>query len=77
LKPRDVARDAEINEGYLSMLISRKRDNPSLDILTRIADAMGVGIDDLRRPPPDKKVLEEISRLSPEQLDRLRRSKQP
>ena len=53
-KPSEVARGTNINEGYLSQLISGEKQNPSYKHVKRIADELGIPIDALRRLPPDR-----------------------
>jgi transcriptional regulator with XRE-family HTH domain len=73
LQPRAIAKAAGVSEPYLNQLIHRTKDNPSFKILFRIATAMGVGVKDLQSPPPSRSVLEEIKKIPPDQLERLRR----
>jgi transcriptional regulator with XRE-family HTH domain len=54
-KAVQVARDAGISEGYLSALISGKHDkDPTLSMLKAVAKAIGVPVQALFVPPPDK-----------------------
>jgi transcriptional regulator with XRE-family HTH domain len=49
-RPIDVVRGTEINEGYLSQLISGKKKNPSGLILAQIADFLGIPMSYFYRP---------------------------
>jgi transcriptional regulator with XRE-family HTH domain len=73
LQPRAVAKAAGISEPYLNQLIHRTKDNPSLKVLFKIANAMGMGVRDLQSPPPPRAVLEEIKKIPSAQFERLRR----
>jgi len=44
LKQKDMAREAGLNSGYLSELISGKRDNPGIDIIIKIAIRFNVNL---------------------------------
>lgn len=48
----EVSRDAPVNDGFLSLLISRERKNVSMLMLTKIARAIGVPTAKLLEPPP-------------------------
>lgn len=77
LQPRAIAKAASVSEPYLNQLIHRTKDNPTYKVLLRIAAAMGVGVKDLQGPPPSRSVIEEIRKLSREQLERLTRQPPP
>lgn len=70
-KPVDVARAVGIGESYLSSIKSQGRTNPSYSILFRIADELGITVDDLRRNPPPRSTVEAVSRLSAKAQERL------
>src|SRR5581483_10762365 len=55
LKPAEVARAAEVNEGYLSQLISGEKKNPSVGLLMDLARAMPQPFHytQFYQPPPD------------------------
>ncbi|MDW8006457.1 MAG: helix-turn-helix transcriptional regulator [Thermomicrobium sp.] len=50
LRQEDLAARAMVNQSYLSQIENGKRD-PSLDVLERIADALGIPVADLLREP--------------------------
>jgi hypothetical protein len=72
LQPRAIAKKAKVSEPYFNQLIHRKKENPSLKVLVRIADAMGVGLRDLQMPPPSPEVLKAIQIIPSDQIERLR-----
>ena len=74
-KPTEIAKNAKINEGYLSQLISGEKQNPSYDMIRRIADELKIGIDQLRRPPPDEKTVELVRSLDPAIIERIQRDR--
>jgi transcriptional regulator with XRE-family HTH domain len=43
----ELARRAKLTQGYVSQLLSGKRKNPSLEILKRLARALGVPVTEL------------------------------
>jgi transcriptional regulator with XRE-family HTH domain len=43
----ELARRAELTEAYVSQLLRGKRKNPSLEILKRLARALGVPVTEL------------------------------
>jgi transcriptional regulator with XRE-family HTH domain len=44
---RELARKAKVPPGYLAELESGKKTNPSLDVLKRLAKALGVPVTEL------------------------------
>jgi transcriptional regulator with XRE-family HTH domain len=70
-KPAEVAKAADINEGYLSQLISGQKKNPSALLLHSIADFIGIPMQYLYRPPPNRTWLAEAADLEPAILERL------
>ena len=44
---RELAKDAQMPPGYLAELETGKKKNPSLDVLKRLAKALGVPVTDL------------------------------
>lgn len=69
----DVVRVTGMNEGYLSELCSGKSDKiPGWSVMSGIADALGIPVDYLRRPPPDQGFIEQAASLDPAVLARLR-----
>lgn len=72
LKPRDVAKKAKVSEPYLNQLIHRKKENPSLKLLTKIAHAIGISLRDLQMPPPAPDVLRALQSIPADQIERLR-----
>jgi transcriptional regulator with XRE-family HTH domain len=43
----ELARKARLTEAYVSQLLKGKRKNPSLDVLKRLARALGVPVTEL------------------------------
>lgn len=76
-KPADVARKTGINEGYLSQLISGKKRNPAYPKIRLIADELGIGIDTLRKPPPDGPTIETLRGLDPRVVNRILQQPNP
>lgn len=71
LQARQVAKDAKMNEGYLSQLISGERTNPGGSVLFRVATAMGLKIHYLYEPPPPRELVRQAGRIDPGVLSRL------
>lgn len=73
LERRKIAKEAGITEGYLSLIINNhaldQPKNPSLGVALALADAIGVGVDLLRHPPPQ--TVEELRKLPADIVDRL------
>lgn len=73
LERRKIAKIAGITEGYLSLIINNHElpepKNPSLMVALALADAIGVGVDLLRHPPPQ--TIEELRKLPAAVVDRL------
>jgi len=67
----EVVRATGINEGYLSELISGGKRNPSFDILSQIADFLGIPVSYFNRPPPDREFMKEAAELDPKVLAKL------
>jgi len=59
-KQVDIARAAELNEGYLSQLVSGDKKNPSADVLLRVSSALGVPLQALYSQPPPPAAVEAI-----------------
>jgi hypothetical protein len=72
-KQSELARATGINEGYISQLISGEKKNPGTAVLGQIGDFLGIPQHYLHQPPPDRGFIEEVSRLDPDVLARLRR----
>lgn len=75
-KPAEVARATNINEGYLSQIISGAKTNPSRAFLKQIADYLGITVGDFDGPPPAPELLDEIAKIDPKVLDRLRKNRE-
>lgn len=76
IKPAKVSREAPINFGYLSGLISGKKTNPSRDMLEAVASVLGVKVGQLYSPPPPAKLLEQIAEHDPDVIyDLLKKRK--
>lgn len=68
----EVAEAVGINEGYLSGLINRRKDNPSAAMLIKIANFLRIPSDYLRRPPPSPEFIQEAAGLDSGVLARLK-----
>lgn len=64
--PARVSREAPINFGYLSGLISGKKTNPSRDKLEAIARVLQVKVGQLYSAPPPTRLLEQIVEHDPQ-----------
>ena len=73
--PAKISKDAPINFGYLSGLISGKKTNPSRDKLEAIARVLEIKVGELYSPPPPEKLLDQLSNLEPESVLRLVRKR--
>lgn len=71
IRPARVSREAPVNFGYLSGLISGKKTNPSRDMLEAIARVLQIKVGQLYSAPPPVKLIEQISEYDPEILVRL------
>ena len=47
LSQAEVAKKAEVTDAYIAQLETGKRNNPSLDVLKRLARALGVPVAEL------------------------------
>lgn len=72
LKQNDIAKSSGIKKSYLNLLCKRKRDNPSLNVLSAIADAMGLTIKDLQTRPPAAASIETIREIPSALIERIR-----
>lgn len=54
IRHTDFARDVQVSTGYLANIEAGRRPNPAPDVLKRIADRLGVGIDAISYPVPAK-----------------------
>lgn len=72
---KDVATAAGMSEAYLSQLISGRRTNPSAGALLDIAKYLGIPLQSLYQPPPDREFLDQARQLDPALLNRLVGSK--
>lgn len=50
IRHTDFARDVQISTGYLANIESGERPTPGPDVLRRIADRLGVGVDAISYP---------------------------
>jgi transcriptional regulator with XRE-family HTH domain len=71
VKQADLARDVEVSEPYLSNLISGKKLNPSINLLLRISDQLGLSVNDLYKQPPSISSLEDLKNFSPAVIQKL------
>jgi transcriptional regulator with XRE-family HTH domain len=69
--PAEVSREAPINEGYLSGIISGNKKNPSGSKLALIARVLGITVPALYSPPPSAKLLDQVADYDPEVVIRL------
>lgn len=72
LKQKDIAKASGVKKSYLNLLCKRKRDNPSLDILIAIANAMNLTIKDLQTCPPPAASIEAIRDIPSALIERIR-----
>jgi hypothetical protein len=74
LKPAEVARAAEVNEGYLSQLISGQKNNPSPGFLMDLAGVMPQPFHytQFYKPPPDDAALKALASIDPALLPFLK-----
>lgn len=77
VKPVELVKADVLSEGYLSLLRSGKRINPSTDKLIRIGDFLGITWTDLYRQPPPGQVRDALRTFSPKTIERLQRPKMP
>src|SRR6266496_1961431 len=70
--PVDLVKAAIISEGYLSLLRSGKRLNPSPGKLMKIGEFLKIEWTDLYKPPPSRQSLSEIGNVSETTLARIR-----
>jgi len=74
--PARVSREAPINFGYLSGLISGKKTNPSRDKLEAVARVLGLKVGELYSAPPSARLLEQVSQYDPDVIaDLVKRRK--
>lgn len=66
IRPAKVSREAPINFGYLSGLISGKKTNPSRDMLEGVARVLKIKVGQLYSPPPPSKLLDQLAQYDPE-----------
>lgn len=71
VKQADLARDVEVSEPYLSNLISGKKLNPSINLLLKISDRLGITVNDLYKPPPSISALDDLKNFSPAAVQQL------
>jgi transcriptional regulator with XRE-family HTH domain len=76
MTPAEVCRLGELNEGYLSTLISGEA-NPRLSYLHKIARVLGISVSTMLRPPPDQALVDHFSGLDPAVIARLQRGPTP
>ena len=71
IKPARVSREAPINFGYLSGLISGKKTNPSRDMLEAVARVLQITVGQLYSPPPPARLLDQVAEYDPDMVVRL------
>jgi hypothetical protein len=72
LRQIELVRATGINEGYISELISGRKDNPSGAKLRLISDFMGIPMQCLFEPPPTPELVKQATKIDPVVLARLR-----
>jgi predicted XRE-type DNA-binding protein len=75
LTQKEVAKASGVKKSYLNLLCKRKRDNPSLNVLQSIAEAMGLTIQNLQTRPPEAASIETIRKIPSDLIERLRRQR--
>lgn len=75
IKPARVSDETGINAGYLSHLISRKKDKPSRAILLKIGRFIGVDWHLLYEKPPTRATIDQVAKYGPGLLERLSKPK--
>ena len=75
IKPAKLAIEAEVNEGYLSQLISGDKTNPSPTYVRKLAAVLDIPWRALFDPPPTAATMDAINRYGPKLLERLARVK--
>lgn len=50
IRHTDFARDVEVSTGYLANIEADRRQSPGPDVIRRIADRLGVGVDAITYP---------------------------
>lgn len=76
-RPRDVARGAPVNEGYLSELIKGTKKAPSVEVLHAIAVFLKIPRDALHKPPPPKEVIDAARAYGPAIFDQILADQDP
>lgn len=72
MRPRDVARGAGVNEGYLSQLISGQKIKATPGYVRKMANFLGIDWRDMYDPPPSREALRAAATINPATLARLR-----
>lgn len=75
LKQKNVAQKAGISAPYLNQLIKGGKENPTLQLLIKIAEAMDLTLHDLQTKPPTSEELEAIRKFPASLADRIRHSR--
>jgi len=73
LKQKHVAAASGVSAPYLNQLIKGGKDNPTVKMLSKIADAMDLTVKDLQTMPPSAAELEAIQRVPASLAERIRR----
>jgi hypothetical protein len=73
IRPREVSRGAQVNEGYLSQLISGQKIKASAGTLKRIGDYLGIDWRKLYERPPNREAIRAALALDPALLARFRK----
>jgi transcriptional regulator with XRE-family HTH domain len=83
LTQADLVRITGMTRAYISELCAGHKNNPSIAMLLDISDSMGISVNDLYRPPPERGVLKGLNGLNAGQvaalgqlLDTIRRPRQ-
>jgi transcriptional regulator with XRE-family HTH domain len=76
-RPVDLARELDMTESYVSNLISGKKTGPTVDVLLRTSEWLGITVNDLFRPPPAAAAIEDLRAYSPGAVEQLLSPKPP
>jgi len=73
VKPVDLARGIKVTETYVSEMRSRRKGQPSPDVLLDISEFLGLSVNDLFTKPPDRGTIEAAQALNPREIAALGR----
>lgn len=72
-RPADLAKAIGVTPGYVSDLISAKKDNPGPVLLLEISEFFELTVNDLYKPPPPLNAVEAADNLTAPQMAVLAR----